>query len=97
MAIAQHENNKQKYCVVDDFACVVNRDAAMSMACAVGKYARRERLKGVVLATAHEACANWLQPDWVYDVAADKTIVRPGPADLYRHPNRPTPAPGCQS
>ena len=30
VAIAQHENNKQKYCVVNDFACVVNRDAAMS-------------------------------------------------------------------
>ena len=40
VAIAQHENNKERYCVINDFACVVNRDAAMSMACAIGKYAR---------------------------------------------------------
>jgi len=79
-ALAVHENNKEQYRVINDFACVVNRDAAMSMACAIGKYARRAGLKGLVLATAHEACANWLQPDWVYDVAADKTLVRPGPA-----------------
>ena len=80
VAIAQHENNKQRYCVVNDFACVVNRDAAMSMACAIGKYARRERLTGLVLATAHEDCCAYLQPDWILDSATGAMTRRPGPA-----------------
>ena len=80
VAIAQHENKKQKYCVVNDFACVVNRDAAMSMACAIGKYARRERLTGLVLATAHEDCCAYLQPDWILDSTTGAMTRRPGPA-----------------
>ena len=35
VAICEHENDKKaEYCIINDFACVVNRDAAMSMACA---------------------------------------------------------------
>ena len=62
------------------YACVVNRDAAMSMACAIGKYARRERLTGLVLATAHEDCCAYLQPDWILDSATGAMTRRPGPA-----------------
>ena len=39
--LARHAASQKQFCVVNDFACVVNRDAARSMACAVGKYARR--------------------------------------------------------
>jgi len=41
-ALAAHQGGGAgAYCVVDDFACVVNRDAARSMSCAVGKYVRK--------------------------------------------------------
>ena len=66
--------------MINDFACVVNRDAAMSMACAIGKYARRERLTGLVLATAHEDCCAYLQPDWILDSTTGAMTRRPGPA-----------------
>ena len=51
--------------VVDDFASVVNADAARSMAAAVGKHCRAARLARVVLATSDAALVPWLQPDWV--------------------------------
>jgi energy-coupling factor transporter ATP-binding protein EcfA2 len=76
-ALAVHENDKEQYRVINDFACVVNRDAARSMACAVGKYARRLRMEGLVLATAHDDVCAYLQPDWCYDVAADTLYLRP--------------------
>ena len=47
------------------------------MACAVGKYARRLRMSGLVLATAHDDVCAYLQPDWCYDVAADTLYLRP--------------------
>ena len=47
------------------------------MACAVGKYARRLRMSGLVLATAHDDVCAYLQPDWCYDVAADALYLRP--------------------
>lgn len=75
--LARHASARHQFCVVDDFACVVNRDAARSMACAVGKYARRLRMTGLVLATAHDDVCAYLQPDWCYDVAEDTVYVRP--------------------
>ena len=75
--LARHAASQKQFCVVNDFACVVNRDAARSMACAVGKYARRLRMSGLVLATAHDDVCAYLQPDWCYDVAADTLYLRP--------------------
>ena len=77
MCLARHAASQKQFCVVNDFACVVNRDAARSMACAVGKYARRLRMSGLVLATAHDDVCAYLQPDWCYDVAADTLYLRP--------------------
>ena len=75
--LARQAASQKQFCVVNDFACVVNRDAARSMACAVGKYARRLRMAGLVLATAHDDVCAYLQPDWCYDVAADALYLRP--------------------
>ena len=77
-ALAAHQGGGAgAYCVVDDFACVVNRDAARSMSCAVGKYVRKLGVRNVVLATSHADVCAYLQPDWVYDVTSQTYTARP--------------------
>ena len=77
-ALAAHQGGGAgAYCVVDDFACVVNRDAARSMSCAVGKYVRKLGVRNVVLATSHADVCAYLQPDWVYDITSQTYTARP--------------------
>ena len=78
-ALALHEadDDEGSFCVIDDFACVVNRDAARSMSCAVGKYCRRGGFERVVLVTAHRDVCAYLQPDWVLDAASGAFFTRP--------------------
>jgi GNAT superfamily N-acetyltransferase len=55
--------------VMDEFTSVIDRQVAKIGAHAVQKYARRNGKKFVAV-TCHYDIEEWLQPDWVFDVAA---------------------------
>lgn len=61
--------------VVDEFTSVVDRTVAISLACAMGRYVKNFNVKNVVLATCHYDILEWLEPDWVYDLATE-TLTR---------------------
>lgn len=54
--------------VIDEFTSVVDRQVAKIGAHAVQKWARKHR-RTFVAATCHYDVVDWLQPDWVLDVA----------------------------
>jgi GNAT superfamily N-acetyltransferase len=56
--------------VVDEFTSVVDRQVAMVASHAVQKTVRRSG-RQLVAVTCHYDVTDWLQPDWVYDAAAD--------------------------
>jgi ABC-type Mn2+/Zn2+ transport system ATPase subunit len=53
--------------VVDEFTSVVDRTAAKVGSYAVAKTARRTG-KRLVLLSCHRDIAEWLEPDWIYDI-----------------------------
>jgi len=67
--------------VVDEFTSVVDRRVAQVASHAVQKTIRRAS-KRFVAVTCHYDVEEWLQPDWVYDVAARAFLWR----SVHRHP-----------
>lgn len=68
--------------VIDEFTSVVDRQVAKIASHAVQKTIRRDE-KRFVAVTCHYDVEDWLQPDWVYDVAAGsfaRRLVQPHPA-----------------
>lgn len=55
--------------VIDEFTSVVDRNVAKSACVALHRYAVRNNLKRVVLASCHYDILEWLQPDWWFDTA----------------------------
>jgi GNAT superfamily N-acetyltransferase len=67
--------------VIDEFTSVVDRQVAKIASHAVQKTIRR-RGQQLVAVTCHYDVIDWLQPDWVYDVAAGsftRRLVQPHP------------------
>ena len=67
--------------VIDEFTSVVDRQVATIASHAVQKSIRRTNRRFVAV-TCHYDVENWLQPDWVYDVAAQEfrwRLVQPHP------------------
>lgn len=66
--------------VVDEFTSVVDRTVAKIGSAAIGKHVRRYGKK-LVAATCHYDVIDWLQPDWVYDIASStfrwECLLRP--------------------
>lgn len=57
--------------VFDEFTSVVDRDAAMVSSAAVAKALRRRGRPRLVALSCHFDIIDWLDPDWVYNVATD--------------------------
>jgi GNAT superfamily N-acetyltransferase len=55
--------------VFDEFTSVVDRDAAMISSAAVAKALRRRGSPRLVALSCHFDVVDWLDPDWVYNVA----------------------------
>jgi ABC-type ATPase involved in cell division/GNAT superfamily N-acetyltransferase len=55
--------------VFDEFTSVVDRDAAMISSAAVAKALRRRGQPRLVALSCHFDIIDWLDPDWVYNVA----------------------------
>ncbi|MEV1003424.1 GNAT family N-acetyltransferase [Nonomuraea sp. NPDC050202] len=64
-ALAEH----QGLLVVDEFTSVVDRQVAKVASHAVAKSVRRAG-RQLVAVTCHYDVTDWLQPDWIYDLAA---------------------------
>jgi ABC-type polar amino acid transport system ATPase subunit/GNAT superfamily N-acetyltransferase len=62
---------KDKLVVFDEFTSVVDRTVAKIGSHAVQKFIRNKTNKQFVAVTCHADVETWLQPDWIYDVAAD--------------------------
>lgn len=61
---------------IDEFSSVVDRVVARVMSAAVAKSIRKGHIKKrVVLVTCHPDVAEWLEPDWVLDMAT-QTLAR---------------------
>lgn len=68
--------------VVDEFTSVVDRQVAKVASHAVQRAIRRTPGRQFVAVTCHFDVVDWLQPDWVYDVAAGEftwRLVQPHP------------------
>jgi len=57
--------------VVDEFTSVVDRQVAKIASHAVQKYIRKKK-KQFVAATCHYDVIEWLQPDWIFDMATNQ-------------------------
>jgi GNAT superfamily N-acetyltransferase len=62
--------------VIDEFTSVVDRNVAKACSVALRRYADRNEIKRVVLASCHYDIIEWLQPDWVFDTATGATAGR---------------------
>lgn len=61
--------------VQDEFTSVVDRDVAKASSSSIERYIRTTSKKFVAV-TCHYDVADWLQPDWVYDVSTNRMIGR---------------------
>ena len=76
--------------VVDEFTSVVDRQVAQVASHTVQKAVRKAGRQFVAV-TCHYDVADWLQPNWVYDVAAGKFTwrqVQPHPQVQLSRPSR---------
>ena len=60
--------------VVDEYSSVVDRTAAQIGSAAVARTIRKHNLQFIAV-TCHYDVLDWLQPDWVYDVAAETMVA----------------------
>jgi len=58
--------------VFDEFTSVVDRDVAKVCSSALAKTIRRKKEPQLVAVSCHFDIIDWLDPDWVYDVGADR-------------------------
>jgi ABC-type dipeptide/oligopeptide/nickel transport system ATPase subunit len=56
--------------IVDEYSSVVDRTVAQIGSAAVARTVRRNKLQFIAV-TCHYDVLDWLEPDWVYDVAAN--------------------------
>ncbi len=63
--------------VVDEYSSVVDRTVARIGSAAVARTVRKHKLRFVAV-TCHYDVLDWLEPDWVYDVAAGSMIDNRG-------------------
>lgn len=61
-------------CIFDEFTSVVDRTVAKACAACVAKYAK-QKSKQFVAVTCHYDILDWLEPDWIIDMA-DQTFQR---------------------
>lgn len=66
----------------DEFTSVVDRDVAKVCCAALSKTIRRRQRPQLVAISCHFDIIDWLQPDWVFDVSANRFEWR----SLQRHP-----------
>jgi GNAT superfamily N-acetyltransferase len=68
--------------IFDEFTSVVDRDVAKICSVAIAKSVRRRQRPRFVALSCHYDIIEWLQPDWLYDVSAERFEWRM----LRRHP-----------
>lgn len=61
--------------LIDEFTSTVDRNVARSCALAIRRYVDKAALTRLVFATCHYDVIDWLQPDWVFDTAAEHLTV----------------------
>lgn len=61
-----------KRVVFDEFTSVVDRDVAKVCSSALAKTIRKKKEPQLVAVSCHFDIIDWLDPDWVYDVGADR-------------------------
>lgn len=69
--------------VFDEWTSVVDRDAAQVASAAVSKALRKRKTPKLVALSCHYDVVDWLQPDWVYNVATNEfhwRLLRQRPA-----------------
>ena len=62
----------EKIVVFDEFTSVVDRDVAKICCAALSKTLRRRQRPQLVAVSCHYDIIDWLQPDWVFDVSANR-------------------------
>lgn len=55
--------------VIDEFTSVVDRNVAKAASVGLRRAVDKAQLKRITLATCHYDVVEWLQPDWVFDIA----------------------------
>jgi GNAT superfamily N-acetyltransferase len=68
--------------IFDEFTSVVDRDVAKISSLAIAKAIRRRQRPQFIALSCHYDIIQWLQPDWLYDVSAERFEWR----RLRRHP-----------
>lgn len=63
-----------RHVVFDEFTSVVDRTVAKSSATSISKWVRRTPEKRFVAVTCHYDILEWLEPDWVLDMATGETV-----------------------
>ena len=63
--------------VFDEFTSVVDRNVAKVASAAIAKCVRRRKQKFIAVSCHHDII-EWLQPDWIYEPAADHLTVSRG-------------------
>ena len=82
MAKVVLETKQEKIIMIDEFTSVIDRDIAKICSCAVQKMVRRNKKKMIAI-SCHSDIAEWLEPDWVYNVDLKEFKVTRG---LLRRP-----------
>lgn len=77
LAAALAAGGREGTTAFDEFTSVVDRDVAKACATAVARAVRRERIaRRFVAVTCHYDVAEWLEPDWVLDLASGQCSRR---------------------
>ena len=53
--------------VIDEYTSVIDRNVAKAASTSMARYVRKNKIKGIVLATVHRDILEFLEPDWVID------------------------------
>lgn len=81
----ENANKSGNICTIDEFTSVVDRTVAKVGSIAIAKHIRRNNQK-FVASTCHYDVLDWLQPDWVFDMASLeftwRSVQRPEPIHL---------------
>lgn len=62
----------QETVIFDEFTSVVDRDVAKVCCAAVSKTIRQRKAPQLIALSCHFDITDWLQPDWIYDVATNR-------------------------
>lgn len=62
----------KKTVIFDEFTSVVDRDVAKAGCAAISKTIRRRKEPLFIAVSCHYDIIDWLQPDWVFDVSANR-------------------------